>query len=145
MNLARHAFPAPAPLPVRRAAGFTLVELLIVMSIIAILAAIAIPSYDQFVRRGARSAAQTEMLSIANRQEQYLLSNRTYATKDVLVANGYAVDAGVARKYNYTVTVGAGTVPSYMITFTPISPGPQASDPVLTLDNSGNKTPADKW
>ncbi|MEJ2138645.1 MAG: type IV pilin protein [Gammaproteobacteria bacterium] len=59
--------------------GFTLVELLIVVVIIGILASVAIPSYQQYVTKAKRSAAQSLMLEIAARQEQYLADNKTYA------------------------------------------------------------------
>ena len=61
--------------------GFTLTELLIVVVIVGILASVAIPSYQQYVTRAKRSAAQSLMLEIAARQEQYLADNKTYANR----------------------------------------------------------------
>ena len=57
--------------------GFSLIELMVVVAIITILAVIAYPSYTQYLIRANRSAAQAEMLDIANRQQQFLLTNRT--------------------------------------------------------------------
>lgn len=125
--------------------GFTLIELVITVAIIGILAAIALPSYNSFIVRGNRSSAQSAMLDIANREQQYILANRVYATKANLEANGYGLDAKVARLYDYTVTVGATTVPTFLITFTPTTTGAQRNDVTLTLDHTGTKTPADKW
>ncbi|UUZ57388.1 type IV pilin protein [Massilia sp. H-1] len=85
------------------------------------------------------------MLDIANREQQYILANRVYATKANLEANGYGLDAKVARLYDYTVTVGATTVPTFLITFTPTTTGAQRNDVTLTLDHTGTKTPTDKW
>ena len=127
----------------RSARGFTLIELMIAVAIIALLASIAIPSYRQHVIRGKRSAAKAQILDIANREEQYLLANRVYADKATLVANGYALSADVSENYTWDVTAPAAAVPVFTITLTPT--GAQASDGPLSLDNQGNKTPPEKW
>lgn len=127
----------------RGGAGFTLMELMIVVAVVGILASIAVPSYRQYLLRGHRNAAKAEMLDIANREQQFLLANRVYADKATLEANGYSLPAEVASRYNWNVAVGVGGPPSFTITFTAI--GGQASDGALTLDSQGNKTPADKW
>ena len=54
----------------RFARGFTVVEMLIVLAVIGILAAIGYPSYQNHLRKGARAAAQVEMMKIADRQAQ---------------------------------------------------------------------------
>ena len=68
--------------------GFTLIELMVTVAIVGILAAVAYPSYTSHVQKGARRAAQAQMLDIANRQQQFLLGSRAYATKAQLVASG---------------------------------------------------------
>ena len=123
--------------------GFTLIELMITVAIIGILAAVAYPSYTSFIIKGNRSAAQAQMLDIANRQQQFMLANRAYATKAVLTTSGYALPTEVSTRYSYNITVGAGAVPDYLITFTAI--GSQASDGDLTLNSEGVKTPSSKW
>jgi type IV pilus assembly protein PilE len=130
----------------RKRNGFTLIELMITVAIVAILASIAYPSYQQYIIRSKRSAAQAQMMDIANRQQQFLLANRIYATKDALTASGYALPADVAANYGYTITLpdpATTTVPGFLLTFTPT--GSQARDGDLTLDNQGAKTPAGKW
>lgn len=118
------------------ARGFTLIELMITVAIIGILAAIAYPSYTQYVIRANRSAAQAQMLDIANRQQQFLLANRAYVAMDNLTD---PLSSELSGKYTYTVTVGVGTVPSYLITFTPKVGSSQAADGALTLNSDGVK------
>lgn len=123
--------------------GFTLVELLITVAIIGILTAIAYPSYMQYTIRANRSAAQAEMLEIANRQQQFLLTNRNFASKATLEASGYALPSNVNNKYTYVIAIGTGVVPAYTLTFTPI--GTQVTDGNLVINSEGVKTPAEKW
>ena len=123
--------------------GFTLIEVMIVVAVVAILAAIALPSYQQQVIKSNRAAAKGQLLDIANREQQYMLANRAYATKAQLEAGGYGLPTEITARYSYDVTVGTGTVPSYLITFTAI--GAQASDGALTLTSEGMKSPASKW
>mgnify|MGYP005704109999 FL=1 len=65
----------------RRTSGFTLVEMLIVVTIIGILASIAYPSYQQYIVKANRAAAQQFLLEAASVQHQYFLANN---------GNGYA-------------------------------------------------------
>jgi len=119
--------------------GFTLIELMIAIAIIGIIVAIALPSYRQFIIEANRRAAQAEMMDIANIEEQYLLANRSYGDT---AAIGYTLSTEVTENYSHVIAVG--TAPhTFTITFTAI--GSQASDGNLTLDNTGAKTPADKW
>lgn len=59
--------------------GFTLIEVMIVLGIVAILAVVAFPSYQEHVRKGRRAAAQSHLMDVAQRQQQYLLDARAYA------------------------------------------------------------------
>jgi type IV pilus assembly protein PilE len=126
--------------------GFTLAELLITIAVLGILVGIAVPNYRQYVIRGNRSAAQSVMMDIANREQQFLLANRRYADKATLEANGFALPSDVSDSYTWDITLGAGARPSFVITFTGI--GAQAADNTpqpLTLSSSGEKAPAEKW
>jgi type IV pilus assembly protein PilE len=125
--------------------GFTLIELMITVVVISILIGIAVPSYRQYVIRGKRSAAQSAMMDIANREQQFLLANRAYANKATLEASGYVLPADVSDSYAWNVGTAANP-PSFVITFT--GTGAQASDNSLgplTLTSAGEKAPAEKW
>jgi type IV pilus assembly protein PilE len=123
--------------------GFTLIELLIVVAVGAILAVIALPSYQDQIRKGHRAAAQSYMMDLAQRQGQYLLAARAYAPTEA--ALGYpATPADVASYYAIDpFAVPAVSPPAFTITARAI--GAQVADGDLTIDNQGTKTPADKW
>lgn len=121
--------------------GFTLIELMIVIAVIGILAAIAIPNYQDYLVKTRRTAAQASMMDIANRQQQFLLANRAYADQATLIASGFSLPAELEGRYTWTVNVDAA--PSYTITFT--ATGPQVSDGNLSLNSQGVKTPPNKW
>lgn len=125
--------------------GFTLVEVMIVVAIVAILATIALPSYQEHVRRGHRAAAQTQMMEIANRQQQFFLANRGYASS--LDALSFTIPPEVLARYTLNPADmdvdNTATPPSFTITFVPS--GSQAVDGNLTLDSQGVKTPEEKW
>ncbi len=123
--------------------GFTLIELMIFISITAILTTVAYPSYTQYTIKASRAAAQSEMIAIANHQQQYLLTNKIYADKTTLEANGYSLPTDISTRYSYAIVLGRDAVPFFTLVFTPI--GIQAGDGDLVLDSGGVKTPSDKW
>lgn len=131
--------------------GFTLIELMIVVVIVAILASIAYPSYRNQVVKGNRAAAQGYMMSLSSREEQIMLDNRAYkaaADHAALSAPGsgfIAPTSEVSRFYSVKIDVTNGAPPTYVITATPIAGGIQATDGNLTLDSTGKKLPAGKW
>jgi type IV pilus assembly protein PilE len=137
------------PVMPARSRGITLIELMIVVAVVAILSMVAYPSYEQYIIRANRSAAQQLMLKISSRQEQYRLDARAYtATIGAgglnVVEDGWACAATCTNgRYTISVALDAGPPPGYTITAT--AGGPQASDGNLTLNALGTKTPADKW
>jgi type IV pilus assembly protein PilE len=133
--------------------GFTLIEILIVMVVIGILAAIAIPSYQNQLRKSSRAAVQAVMADIANKEILYLQSQRTYwdCAKPCSVTSfstnlSVGVPDDVTRFYDLGITKDdATTPPSFVITAYPKSGTRQAPDGDLTLNQKGDKGPADKW
>jgi type IV pilus assembly protein PilE len=124
----------------KRVAGFTLIELMVALVIVAILAAIALPSYADKIRRGRRAAAESYLMDLAQRQQQYFTDTRVYAP-DVTTLND-PVPSEVVSYYTVQIVTGA-TPPTFVITATAI--GAQASDGNLTIDNTGAKTPSTSW
>lgn len=122
--------------------GFTLIELMVVVTIVAVLMLVALPAFKNQMLKGHRAAAQAEMMEIANKQQQYLLANRSYTA--TLSDLGYSMPSDVSLRYSPTITVPGTTVPSFTITFT--AQGPQVDDGgPLTLNHLGEKGPAGYW
>jgi type IV pilus assembly protein PilE len=126
----------------RRIRGFTLIELMIVVVVIALLAMVAYPSYQNSMRKSRRASAQTYLMDLAQREQQFFLDNRRYASKADL---NVVEPAEVARYYDVTVTIdNAAAPPTFVITATP-SLAIQQPDGSLTINQAGAKTPTDKW
>jgi type IV pilus assembly protein PilE len=132
-----------------RRRGFTLIELLIVIAVVAILTAIAYPSYQAYIKRAHRSAAESLMLDLANREQQYLLDQRSFlgggasAVTTLLTPN--PVPPEVSPYYNMSIAAALGPPLTFTITAAPKSGTIMDGDGDLTLDQAGTKLPADKW
>ena len=121
-----------------RHGGFTILEVAVVMAVAAILAAVAIPNYSEYVMRSHRSAVQSFISDVASRQSQFFLDRRNYAaTVDAL---SMAAPADVAARYTVAIAVVAGPPAGFQVSATPI--GTQATDRcgLLTIDQAGNRT-----
>ena len=131
--------------------GFTLIEILVVMVVIGILAAIAVPSYQSQVRRATRSAAQALMMDISNKEQFYLQSQRTFLDcprpcTNLSALGIPAIPTDVTNFYELQITKDdTATPPTFLITAAVKSGTRQTADGDLSLNSIGTKTPAAKW
>ncbi len=125
-------------------AAFTLIEVMIVVAIVGILAAVAYPSYQEFVRRAARAEARAAVLNMAQLQERNFSDRGAYATVDGSSAAPWAASSYfsgtnyASRKYGVAVAT-ANSNTTYTITATPEN---GYSDPKcgnLTLASNGTR------
>ena len=127
--------------------GFTLLELIVTVAIISIVSSIAYPSYQQYLVRANRAAAQQFLLEAASIQHQYFLANNGngYATQATLIgASGLlSTPSSISSYYEITVdpTTGA-TSSSFTIIATPLTNSIQQNDGYLSIANTGLKTGA---
>ena len=125
--------------------GFTLIELMIAVVIIGILAAVAFPSYEGYLRRSRRAEAQQTLMAAASKQQQFLLDTRSYTT--TLSALNLSVPASVNTYYTVTLSVASAssTVPAFTVTATPLNSQARDSCGALTLNHNGVKAPTNCW
>lgn len=119
-----------------RQQGFTLIELMIVVAIIGVLAAIAYPSYQRYVIKTKRTDMMTEMQNIASQIESRKLAQGSYTNAGTGL-NGSFPRGGTAL---YTITLAPTPLTDrWTITATPISSSQMANDGTLTLNAQGLK------
>lgn len=106
--------------------GFTLIEVMIVVAIIAILVGIALPNYREYVLRSNRAVAKGAILEVASRQEQYFLNNRSYT--NLLTDLGYTANYFVGSE-GEGLTTAAGSIYRMIIT----APDSNTGETVYTL------------
>jgi type IV pilus assembly protein PilE len=136
---------------VARAAGFTLVELMVSILVATILITIAVPSYTNQIRQSRRTDARTAVLDLAQREERYMSTNSSYTTSPAnlgyagatfpvnLGDNYYQLNVCVSTALPCTGTATTGT--AFLITATAINA--QANDTTclnLYVDSQGNQT-----
>lgn len=108
-------------LATRRQQGVTLIELMIVVVVIAVLGAIAIPSYRQYTMRAQRSEAKSALLRLATNQERFYLQNNQYSLDPVVL--GFAGGATEFGVYDIAVISPNGITQDWSATVTPAAGG----------------------
>ena len=131
-------------LNLRRARGFTLIEVMVAVVIVAVLAAVAYPSYQESVRKSKRASAKARMSEVAGRLQQFYSEaggGATYTT--TLTELQYPAGTLYSENRGHTVAVAAGAAgiaSSYLITATPVAADTACGN--LTLDHLGTFLPA---
>jgi len=114
--------------------GFTLIELMIVIAVIAIVVAIAIPAYSDYITRSKRADGKTGLLALQLEQEKYRANNPTYAAAASLGLPADSPDG------HYQINVTSFSAASYALS---AAPNASQNDPecaTLTIDESSNKS-----
>ena len=127
----------------KKTRGFTLIELMIAVAIVGILVAIAYPSYTNYLIKGNRANAKAYLLDVAQKQQQFLLDNRAYAS--TAAALNVTEPKEFTNFYTLAIVPDAGPPPGFVATATPKPGSRQAGDGALVINEKGEKTPADKW
>lgn len=137
--------------------GFTLIELMTVGAIVALLAAIAIPSYDNFIKKSRRSSAKSILLEIAAKQENYFADHKRYAASAASLgypANPLYIDGdgnvAATSQADSTYSVTVSQTNTFDFTATATATAVQAGDSdcaSFSIDNRGSRsaTHTDCW
>ena len=124
-----------------RVKGFTLTELVMVMAIVAILTAIAVPSYWAFIARSNRSEARSQVLIAANWVERWRTQQGSYlgAAAALPLTLRQSPAQGAAK---YDIALPVNTAIAYTLTATPTVGGPMATDVCtsISIDHTGQRT-----
>ena len=133
-----------------RSAGFSLIELMVTVAVVAIIAAVALPSYRQYILRANRADATTALLRLAGNQERFYIQNNTYASEDLMddaPPAGLGIDGTERGFYDLSMEAAAGGYTSgYTATATVASGGDQHDDAdcdKFTVNEQGLRTAED--
>jgi len=122
-----------------RMRGITLIELMIVVVVVSILAAIAYPNYQEFVARAKRNEARAALLRLATNQERFYLNNNTFTADMTQI--GFSSSPFTTETGYYVVTVTSATPNNFSATAEYQRGGSEANKCLtFTIDGRGQKT-----
>ena len=131
---------------VKKSRGFTLLEIVVTIAILAILTIVALPSYLNYLTESRRSEAYTVMLALAQAEEQWFTNNNTYTGNvNSLTPLIPAIIANNVNQGNYTFTIPVANATAFTIQADAVAGGPQAGDAgctTMTLTSAGVQGPA---
>lgn len=113
-----------------RRRGFTLIEVMIVCAIVAILAAIALPSYLSSIQKSRRTDAKSALIGAAGQMERYFTERNTYATATLGTSAGAVYPSASLNGY-YTLSIASQTATTYTLNAVPALQ--QVGDPCGTF------------
>ena len=137
--------------PATAHAGFTLVELMLTLAVIAIISSLSVVSYRQYVQRANRVDGTSALLHLSAAQERYYLQHDEYATTAALLADSPPAGLGITGTQQglYEISVAAsadGAAVGYIATATASGTGSQRDDDdcqAFTIDQSGTRGASD--
>ena len=124
--------------PISKSGGFTLIEIMVTVAILAIIATVAIPSYQRQSLKSKRADGIAMLMDAAAKQERYAIDPPNLYTANMALLGYTSPFASVQGYYQISAVLGAGSL-SYTLTAKP-QPGQDADEcKSLTLDNTGTR------
>lgn len=121
--------------------GFTLIELMVALALVALLASIALPSYTEMLQRTRRSEAREALSDFAARQESFFLNNKAYSTTISALGRNASTENG-----HYVISIPAAGTLTYTLRATAQAPQNADTDcATMNVTSAGHRSPDNCW